>query len=177
MPEFLEEVDESSILTPSAPSEAESSRKATVGDTTLQDASSVLPAVRFPSIFTQDMDYSSLESSRTGTPLLPVSGPIVIDDFEHPRRREKKEGPVGKESGGGILIHHQSIVEVGVKSKRKRVLRRLKIQEKGLTRDFLLIITLCFGMACAGILIVRPTLMALYGYDTLGGRLDLDFDY
>jgi hypothetical protein len=70
----------------------------------------------------------------------------------------------------------------------------MKIQENGLSecldkgkcilttdflfqaRDFLLIVTLCFGVACAGILIVRPTLMALYGYDTLGGRLDLDFD-
>jgi hypothetical protein len=43
-------------------------------------------------------------------------------------------------------------------------------------RDFLLVITLCFGLACAGVLIIRPTIMALYGYDTLGGRLDLDFD-
>lgn len=41
-------------------------------------------------------------------------------------------------------------------------------------RDFFLIITLCFGIACAGILVLRPTFMALFGYGTLGGRLEYD---
>jgi hypothetical protein len=83
----LGDADDSSILTPSTPSEAESSRNATVGDTTLQDVGSILPVVRFPSIFTHDMDYSSLESSRTATPLSPLlalqSDPIDADDLEH----------------------------------------------------------------------------------------------
>ena len=193
----LEDANESSILTSSGPSEAESSRKATVGDTTIQDAGSVLPSVRFPSIFTQDMDYSSLESSRTASPLLAVSGSINPEDADRTRRRN--EGEVTKESGVEILVHRrENNVEMVKRRRRRRIWRqrRLKIQEKGLcelimftirqvvldqgclfpARDFLLVITLCFGMACAGILIVRPTLMALYGYDTLGGRLDLDFD-
>jgi len=129
-------LEESSILTPSATSKAESSRRATVGDTTDQDAGSVLPSVRFPSIFTHDMDYSSLESSRAGTPLsalLAEPGPILPlpDDLGRARRVDER-GPVTK----GILVHRRrSTVEVGVGSKRRRVLRprRLKIQEKGLS--------------------------------------------
>lgn len=125
----VEDVNESTILSASSPSEAESSRKATVGDTTLQDAGSpVLPSVRFPSIFTHDLDVSSLESSRSGSPLFPLS-PV-----EHPGTRLEGEDPV-KRSGDGIPAHRIQSVGVGVKSRGKRTSRRrrLKIQERGLS--------------------------------------------
>jgi hypothetical protein len=120
--------DVSSLMTPSsALSEAESSRRATAGDTTLQDAGSVLQSVRFPSIFMQDMDVSSSESSTSV-----VVGPMVSDGDG--RRR------AARESGDEVLVHRrQSFVGAGVKSKRKTRVwsrRRLKIQEKGLSELF-----------------------------------------
>ena len=143
-------LEESSILTPSATSKAESSRRATVGDTTDQDAGSVLPSVRFPSIFTHDMDYSSLESSRAGTPLSALLAPILpLPDELERTRRVHEQGPVTK----GILVHRRrSSVGVGVKRKRRGVLRprRLKIQEKGLSEldcDFLSVPDLFFKLA------------------------------
>jgi hypothetical protein len=88
--------DESSLMTPSsALSEPESSRKATAGDTTLQDAGSVLPSVRFPSIFMQDMDVSS----ESGTSVL--MGPILSHDG-------------GDGERGEVLVHRrQSLVGWG----------------------------------------------------------------
>jgi hypothetical protein len=116
--------DESSLMTPSsALSEPESSRRATAGDTTLQDAGSVLPSVRFPSIFMQDVDISSSESSTS----------VLMDDVG-----EEGKSRVARGSGDEVLVHRrQSFVGVGVKSKRKTRMwhrRRLKIQEKGLSK-------------------------------------------
>jgi hypothetical protein len=124
--------DESSLMTPSsALSEPESSRRATAGDTTLQDAGSVLPSVRFPSVFMQDVDVSSSESSTSG---------ILSNDGEDGKRR------VARGSGDEVLVHRrQSLVGVGVKSKRKTRVwhrRRLKIQEKGLSKFSSLLWTL-----------------------------------
>jgi len=53
----------------------------------------------------------------------------------------------------------------------RRVVRR-KIYEDGISRDFLLIVALCIGLASAGILIVRAVVISLLG-PRLGG---LDFD-
>ena len=84
----------------------------------------------------------------------------------------------------------------GSRHVKRLPLRRGKYQERGLcklsfgafyilvnrdlsltpyipARDFFLIIVLCLGLACAGILLLRPTAMAIFGYGTLGGRLDL----
>lgn len=65
--------------------EATSSRRATVGDTTLQDPGPVSAVVRFPSIFMQDMEISTLASStETGgsTPLAGPSYPLINRDFD-----------------------------------------------------------------------------------------------
>ncbi|PPR06920.1 hypothetical protein CVT24_011002 [Panaeolus cyanescens] len=56
--------------------------------------------------------------------------------------------------------------------------RRDRSQERGLSRDFLLIIALCVGLASASILIVRPALTKFYGLDELGGSFsDMDWEW
>ncbi|KDR72539.1 hypothetical protein GALMADRAFT_142862 [Galerina marginata CBS 339.88] len=47
--------------------------------------------------------------------------------------------------------------------------RAKHVYENGISRDFLLIVALCIGLACAGILAVRPAILAIYG-----GGFDLD---
>ncbi|KAH9478009.1 hypothetical protein JR316_0010243 [Psilocybe cubensis] len=51
------------------------------------------------------------------------------------------------------------------------------IQEDGISRDFLLLVTLCIGFACAGILVVRPALSKALGRneynDVFGAGLGL----
>lgn len=188
--------------------EATSSRRATIGDTTLQDPGSVAAVVRFPSIFMQDEDISTLASSTEAggsTPLavfpypLPDRGPNADDEVWRTLAEDLVLLKSGDDKGGRTRRRTENYAEVRVKHATKRTLRRRrrwKVQEKRLckfsrisslrnvalltlgflntARDFFLIITLCFGMACAGILVLRPAVMAFFGYGTLGGRLEYD---
>lgn len=222
-----ESVDERDSFISSSPSsssstvEASSSRRATIGDTTLQqDPGPISAVVRFPSIFMQDGDISSLASSdESSTPLALFPLPLpdrgsnakakAYDEVWRTLGEEnlallKSSGDDDK--GGKIRRRTENYAEVRVKHTTKRTFRRRrrwKVQEKRLcefslsylsflskkgcvwplayywfslntARDFFLIITLCFGMACAGILVLRPALMAFFGYGTLGGRLEFD---
>jgi hypothetical protein len=208
---LLDEGGASSTATASTV-EATSSRRATIGDTTLQDPGPVSAVVRFPSIFMQDGDMSTLASSGTetggSTPLalfpypLPDSGSKADDEVWQTLGEDLVLLKSGDDKRGRIRRRTENYAEVRVKHATRRTFRRRrrrKIQEKRLcefsrvfffslkgmwpfltigffntARDFFLIVTLCFGMACAGILVLRPALMALFGYGTLGGRLEFD---
>ena len=201
---FGEDTTSSDTSSSSTPESYSSSRRATVGNTTLQDPGSAVVAVRFPSIFTQDFEISTLASGTEAggdTPIV-VQSPFLIEriadaeldaDVRPSQRRRLSDRFVTQKSiDKRAQPRTRGSVAVGVKRKRMVLRRRREVfQEKGLSeynlqfaivvltrhtqaRDFFLIITLCFGMACAGILVLRPTVMALLGYDTLGGRLDFD---
>ena len=194
----LEQEEEWSVLTPSSsgpPSEPESSRRATMGDTTRPDDDNdedntrlVFPSVRFPSIFRNAEDMSEPSSVGRSSSSVRTVSPLLL-----PGRRDEVSAAVTSIVKGLEEEEEEEVVPlVRKRSRRKRGAwrrRRFVIQEKGFSewcskrkreiteefskaRDFLLVVTLCFGVACAGILIIRPTIVALYG-----GRFDLDVEF
>jgi len=142
--------DTSSVTSSSStPESYSSSRKATVGNTTLQDPGSAEAVVRFPSIFTQDFEISTLASStETGghTPIV-VQSPWLIERSPEAeldvgaRPSQTRTRDDGFISQMAIDKKRQSTQprtrsSVGVNVKRKRRIlrwRRKKFQEKGLS--------------------------------------------
>ena len=136
----------SDTSSPSTPESYSSSRRATVGNTTLQDPGSAVFAVRFPSIFTQDFEISTLASNTDAGGDTPI---VVRSPFLTERSPEAELGAEARPSRTRTLddgfVSQKSIdkrtqprtrgsVGVGVKRKRKVLRRRREIfQEKGLS--------------------------------------------
>ena len=129
---FEQHQKESSVLTPSSPpSDAESSRRATMGDTTRPDDEDdfgpVFPSVRFPSIFTNPEDMSSEGDSSSSSSSVRTASPLL--------QRDEVEAEVVT-----VLKELEDIVPIVRRRSRRRRgtwrRRRLVIQEKGLCAWF-----------------------------------------
>ncbi|KAF9475428.1 hypothetical protein BDN70DRAFT_251366 [Pholiota conissans] len=92
--------------------------------------------------------------------------PIGVGRDMREEERERERGPQYRE-------HHRRRSSSGtVKIRTTSGQKVYKYEEPEFSRDFLLIVAMCFGLACAFVLLARPAMMSLLGRPGSVGYLD-----